>query len=223
MIITSKYCWPWVLVIILWGCQKDPSPVNFQYEYFSTQKNHYIIYDATDIRHDISSDTLYYQLKVVIGETFLDDQQDTAQKVYRYIKTSDTSNWTVKDVWWRKIVDRKAIQYEENTPFVKMVFRPEASKSWDGNAQNEMTAWEYRFEDIHQSKTFNGVSFDSTLVVHQRDFKTLVDYQDAYEIYAKNVGMVKKYYKNLVIENFDSLQISTGNELYLNYVEHGTE
>lgn len=210
-------------IVIFFSCKKEASTTDFHFDYFPTKDGQYIVYDAVEIHHDITSDTSYYQLKVVIGETYLDDEQDTAQKVYRYIRPDANTPWSIKDVWWRKIVGQRGIQYEENIPYIKLVFRPADDKIWDGNALNQQNEWEYYYEDIHVSKTIQGNTFDSTLTVRQRNFETLVDFQNAYEIYANNVGLIKKYYKNLVINNFDSTEISTGDELYLDYVSHGVE
>jgi hypothetical protein len=50
---------------------------------------------------------------------------------------------------------------------------------------------------------------------------TLVSYQNQYEVYAKQIGLVKKYYKDLQISNFDTLDVSQGKELYFSLLEYG--
>ena len=67
----------------------------------------------------------------------------------------------------------------------------------------------------------NGVSFDSTLVVEQEDFFSLIDYRRKYEVYANNVGLIQKYYKNLVINGFDTLNVKSGDELFYNCIGFG--
>ena len=71
--------------------------------------------------------------------------------------------------------------------------------------------------------TSNGQNFTNLLRTKQLDFFSLVDYQKAYEIYAKDIGLVEIYWKDLVINNFDTTDIIRGEEIYWQYLNSGTE
>ena len=106
---------------------------------------------------------------------------------------------------------------------VKLVFAPTSSKQWDINAYNSLTAQFASYDHIHELTTLGANSFDSTVTVIQADFISLVDFKKQREVYAKNVGMIQKYSKDLVIENFDTLHPKSGQEIFYNLVSFGFE
>ena len=67
----------------------------------------------------------------------------------------------------------------------------------------------------------NGISFDSTLKVVQRDVLTAVEYEDCHEIYAKHVGMIYKKFIVLNINLFNILDINEGSELEMRLIDFG--
>jgi hypothetical protein len=79
------------------------------------------------------------------------------------------------------------------------------------------------YRAINKKATIGALSFDSTLVVEQADFSSLIGYERKYEVYAKGVGMVYKYYKDLDIANFDTLNVKKGEELFLTINSYGIE
>ena len=79
------------------------------------------------------------------------------------------------------------------------------------------------YDHIHELTTLGANSFDSTVTVVQSDLISLVDFKKQREVYAKNVGMIQKYSKDLVIENFDTLNPKSGMEIFYNLVSFGFE
>ena len=61
------------------------------------------------------------------------------------------------------------------------------------------------------------------LRVEQEDVLNLVSFRRKYEQYANNVGLVNKYYKDLNIFNFDTLNIQYGTELIYKCIGFGVE
>jgi len=59
------------------------------------------------------------------------------------------------------------------------------------------------------------------LVVEQEDKRNLIEFKRKYEVYANRVGMVKKYYKDLQISNFDTLNIKSGKEIFMTLTNFG--
>jgi hypothetical protein len=76
---------------------------------------------------------------------------------------------------------------------------------------------------MHTPLKVDEYNFDSTVTVIQNNYFTLVDYKRQTETYAKNIGMISKYYKNLKIKNFDTLQVKKGEEWFYTISKFGNE
>jgi hypothetical protein len=215
-----------LLVPFFFSCSKD-KPVVFDQQngYFGLIPGRYVDYNVMEISHaaDQSNphDTLRYQLRTVIGDTITDNEGRVARKYFRFKRNDDSDNWIQTDVWTAIIVDRRAELIEENQRMIKLVFEPTESKEWNLNAFNmngELMAY---YRDIHKSKQIGMMTFDSTLVVEQEDFLSLIDYRRKYEVYAKNVGLIRKYFKDLKINGFDTLKVNSGTELFYECIGFG--
>jgi hypothetical protein len=60
-------------------------------------------------------------------------------------------------------------------------------------------------------------------VVDQENFFSMIDYRRKSEVYAKNVGMISKYYKALKISNFDTVKVKYGKELFYKLINFGIQ
>lgn len=220
-----KYLSLIIALIVLFSCKKDTTKVNLHFDYFGVQKGRYIIYDAREITHlsNSTSDTIDYQLKTVIGDTVIDNSGRTGHKYYRYKRANSSQNWSLSDVWFIILTDNRGELVEENERIIKLVFAPTSNKTWNGNAFNTNEEMEYSYEDIHTSMNINGIQLDSTLKVVQEDVFNLIQWKKKSEIYAKNIGLVKKHFQHLNISNFNITNISTGKELFLEMIQYGYE
>jgi hypothetical protein len=218
------------LTTLMLSCKKDITPEpQFHYDYYSLETGKYVVYEAMEIRHDVQAliqrDTNRFFLKTVIGESITDLEGDTAYKFFRYTKNNISDEWVIKDVWTTKLKNRRAELVEENQRLVKLVFAPTSDKVWDMNAFNADPKQNVRYdiESLHQSRTINTMNFDSTVQVNQQDFFSLVDHRKKFEVYAKGVGLIYKFYKDNDILNFDTLNIRFGREVHYRVIDHGTE
>ena len=108
---------------------------------------------------------------------------------------------------------------EENQRKIRMVFAITLDKTWDVNAFNPEEELEVSYDEI-----FNPYQeFDSTVTVEYEYFFSLVDYRRKYEVYANGVGLIKRSFKDLVINNFDTLDISNGTEVHYELIDYGIE
>ncbi|HRS40022.1 MAG TPA: hypothetical protein P5292_12650, partial [Bacteroidia bacterium] len=64
--------------------------------------------------------------------------------------------------------------------------------TWDGNDMNTLDEELYAYEDYHVSRSVNGMAFDSTLSVLQRDDNNFVERVYGQEIYANGVGLIRR-------------------------------
>ena len=214
-----------ILLLSLVSCKKN-SGVDLHESYFPDVQGHFVIYEAQDIFHDQAanvSDTTNYWLKVLLDEDYIDNEGRLGREYKRFISTDQGATWSLKDVWHSRKDILGVDVVEENHRLRKLVFAPIIDKEWDVNAANTRDELTVYYEDVHVQRSYAGKTMDSTLTVRYQDFFSLVDYNIEYEVYAKDVGLVQLYRKDLIIKNFDTLDIDLGTENFLLYLDHGVE
>ena len=217
-----------MLVVFLQSCKKDQVnaiPIPLNQHFFGLSAGKYVVYDVMEINHDVNAvmkhDTIYYQLKTLIGDTVVDNEGRIARKFYRSKRPDIFSAWVITDLWTTIIHNNKAELVEENQRKVKLIFPISSSKSWNTNQFNAYENEEAYYDFIFQGKTINNLYFDSTLRVEQAKERNLIAYKRKYEEYAANVGMIRKVYKDLSIVNFDTLNVKFGKEIFMDIIEYG--
>lgn len=209
------------------ACKQDKQVVNFGYGYFGLEEGKYVEYDVMEIFHDAdlnpAHDTTRYILKTLIGEEVEDNQGRMANKVFRFKFHPVTGELLDLRVWTAIIDGGRGEQTEENQRVIRLVFAVTNDKEWDINAYNTYDEQEAYYFDLNKEKTFNGFSFDSTVVVEYEDFFSLVDYKRKYDTYANHVGLVQRIDKDLTIANFDTLDIKKGTEVHYSLRGFGVE
>lgn len=218
------------LILLGFGLQscKDKSEApQFHYEYFDLTPGRYVDYDVVEITHDvdltIQHDTSIYQLRTYIGDTIYDNEGRLARKFVRYKRLTNADQWVLTDIWTAIIDGNRAELIEENQRIVKLVFAPTIQKEWNPNAYNIFPEQNWYYDAIHDEKVIGNFTFDSTLVVKEADEHNLVRHELQFDVYAKHVGLVRKYYKDLTISNFDSLNIQKGKELFYTCIGYGVQ
>ena len=227
----SKFVCFSVVFLFLLSCKKEQSSIvlstnDLTTAYFGNISGNYAIYDVTHIIHDEEvdvHDTTYFVYKINIGDTILENSGSLANKYIRYNWNSLTAQWDVLDVWKIKRDNQFGVLIEENQSFVKLHFPIQSDFSWNANRFNNQDSIYYHYRNVHKSISLNGLLFDSTVTVEQENYFTLVDLKRKKEIYAKGVGMISKYYKDLRIKNFDSTKVQRGEEWYFTIKSFGKE
>ena len=214
---------------LLLSCGKGNSNMDMNsYEsYFPMDFGTYVDYEVVEVQHDINaeitSDTSLYYLRTVIGDTITDNTGRLARKFFRKKRNELSDPWVTADVWTALINNNRVEVTEENKRKVWLILPPLNSSSWDQNAFNVDDAIFCAYEGIHENSSINNLNFDSVLRVEQEDVLNLVSFRRKYEQYANNVGLVNKYYKDLNIFNFDTLNIQYGTELIFKCIGFGVE
>lgn len=209
------------------------------YGYAPETLGKYVVYDVdSTVYDDFTKDTMYYKyrIKEKLAEYFVDNQGRTAIKMIRYIKKYKPSvdyesmPWIIKDVWNYTKTKTTLEVVEEDVRFTKLIFPVKADASWNGNANNTIGEWNYKYLYVDNPQTINGVSFDHVLMVEQKDDKgkNVIHRQYYVECYAKNIGLVykeiKDLYSNTVVAGKPvEKRIEKGVTYKLTYVAHGFE
>ncbi len=190
-----------------------------------------IVYD------DFKMDTTYYKyrIKEKLEEIFIDNQGRKAIKLVRYMKkyndmvSYDNMPWVIKDVWNYTKTNTTLEVVEEDVRYTKLIFPVKEAASWNGNAQNSLTEWNYTYDYVDKAEIINGTKFDNVLLVIQKKDKNNVLHREYFiEKYAKNVGLVyreiKDLYSNTVVYGVPVEQrIEKGVIYKLTYFTHGFE
>ena len=216
-----------LMISILTACDKFfniPSPTLHR-SYFPMNSGKFVEYEVMEITHDelasIKSDTSRYLLRCEIRDSFIDNAGRIAWEYVRYKRNNVNQPWQESDLWTVNLSDNKAQIVEENQRFVKLVFPIGPLTVWDANQFNSENKLTCRYSNLHEALNINALSFDSTLRVEQENVRNLLIFRRKYEIYGNKVGLIKKYFKDLNISNFDTLNIRSGKELYLTVTAFG--
>lgn len=215
-----------LLLLLLTGCKKDDADTHLYYEYFPLDAGHYVTYAVREIDIDDQlnvNDTAYYYIKAEIGDTITDNEGRIARRYNRYYTDSLNHPWNLHDIWTSIIEGGRAELVEENQRTIKLVFAPTKYKQWNCNAYSTLDSRDCYYRDIHKPLTVNGIAFDSTLTVEQKDFHSLIDYRREYEQYAAGVGMIYKQVTDFQIQNADMNDVVKGTEIILKVVDYGVE
>ena len=191
------------IILAMTACKKDdPTDPYLGYQYFPNDSGVWVQYIVDSIAYDdqFGNDTFEFQLLERIESKFVDNEGRDAQRIERLKRNSDTANWRIEDVWFANLTANTAEKVEENVRFVKLNFPLKLNKTWDGNNFNTEDAQNYEIAALNEPYTINGMSFDSTVTVLQKDFITVVNEDYAFEVYAKNVGLVHKKYTSTELD-----------------------
>lgn len=225
MVKTWIYLLSFSLTLI--ACKEDANEPFFGHSYYGLEEGNFVEYEVTYITHDENltpqHDTSVYKIKTIVGEIIEDNEGRPARVFYRQIYSEVFQDYQNLDLWTTIIDGGRAELVEENQRKIKLVFAISNNKEWDANAFNTEEELNCYYKDFHLPKSFNGFTFDSTIVVEQEDFLSLINYKRKFETYANGVGLIDLYYKDLRINNFDTLDISKGTERFYKLINYGKE
>ncbi|PKR79960.1 hypothetical protein CW751_12080 [Brumimicrobium salinarum] len=214
-----------MFTIILFASCKSKEKVDFGYDYFPMQEGHFVIYNVMEVFHDVNlspqHDTLRYKLRTEIGEIIIDNSGRQARKYIQSKYHPINDSLLEKRVWTRIIDEGRGEVVEENQRKIRLTFAVKKDRQWDVNAFNILPQNIVHIEDVDKERRFDNLEFESTSKISYEDFFSLVDYRMKYEVYAKGVGLVKRSFKDLSIQNFDTLDIVQGTEIHYDVIQFG--
>ena len=182
--------------------EKTISPDNNRLglEYFPLETGQFRVYDVDEILYSISSfDTLKYQLKESVVSTFENAEDGITYTIHREKRNTDQETWKLDSVWSARKTNSIAVSVENNISFVKMVFPIKNDLRWDGNVLNSLAEKQYVYDMNLEKMTFSEQVFTDLVKVIQSDVEeNIVNRDERYEIYAKEVGLVEKYGMSLM-------------------------
>lgn len=213
-------------MVLGFSCKKEKQePADLGLDYYPVAAGTWVQYSVMEVNHDEAvsiHDTTYYELKEVIESTFIDNQGRPSVRIERYKRDAVTDNWQISDIWYATQTNAGLEKVEEDVRFLRMSYPVRKDREWNGNVYNQQAAWDYFYEDVDVVRSYSGLSFDKTSKINQRFNHNLVEFEHAYEVYAKNIGLVRKYFKDFTIINFDTLHPVLGTEIHQTVVGYGS-
>lgn len=227
-----------VSFILLSACSDDSGGdenLDLGYDYFPVELGSFVEYRADSIWHDQPDpeiegihDTSSYFIREVIESEIEDAEGETSLRIERYKRFSENDPWELTDIWFAKRTAENAERVEENVRLIKLAFPIRETVSWDVNALNTRETWQASFDSLGMERTFGDLIFPNTITVDQREFKSLIDDELAYEIYAEDVGLILRYERDLTTQlNYDlepvAENIRRGHEFKWEIIDYGVE
>lgn len=189
-----------VVILLCISCNNnnDTVPELTGKEYFPTDSGRYWIYDVHEIKYNSDTTDTTYQRKDLIFDAF-EYQNTTIYQLYRFYKSSDVVDWPSQpDSVWSFTTDQNQITLKEsNVEFVRLVFPLSNGVTWNGNSKNTSLRDDYIVSNFKKSYTINTFYFPETATVIEEHSLNLVSKDYRNRIYAKNVGLIYKYYEQL--------------------------
>lgn len=214
-----------LLSVFLIACKKDPEPPSdLGLSYYPAEVGQWVAYDVMEVEHDDpvgKHDTSRYELMERIESTFIDNQGRPSLRIERFKRNNASESWQIADVWYATQTQFGLEKIEEDVRYLRMSYPVKEDREWDGNVYNTDDAWDYFYEGEAMARTYGGLSFDKTVKVNQRSNFNLVEFENAFEVYAEYVGLVKKHYKVFTIQNFDTLHPVLGQESHWEVIGYG--
>ena len=179
-------------------------------DYYPTTIGKYVVYNVdSSIYNSLLQTTVTtkYQIKEKITGTFTDNEGQDALRLERFIKkynplkSYDSIAWTIKEVWMINATNKSIQVVEGNVRFTKLIFPIQQNAGWDGNAKNTIGEWLYTYDYIDKAETIGTKALEKVLLVKQKEYRTLISYQNYNEKYAKGVGLVYREITDILSNN----------------------
>jgi hypothetical protein len=228
-------------IFILYGifslaaCDTEPiegETAEMGYAYFPLDLGNYRIFEVVDIQYTIQNekDSSSYYVKEIVKDSSIDQSGAIAYDMYIYKRRDLSASWDEEPVrvYQVKKSSTNLVIYEENVPYVKLVFPVKSGLSWDGNAFNTYDPLYYIYSDEDLAERGMDLGTEQFIRVVQNDFDDQIVRKDIrYEIYAAGIGLV--FIQKSILEYcqesdcFGEHKIHAGLEFRQTLIDYGKE
>jgi hypothetical protein len=192
-----------ILLLLAIACESDElKPLDIGQDYFPVRTGFYQIYTVNEILYSevADPDTLDYQLKVLVVDSFPNSEGAFTYVLHRSKRTVPSGMWQDFETWSVRANDREVIVNQGNTPYVSLTFPLRAGSSWDGNKLNSEGEDEYTVDTFDEPFTAGGITFEKTAqVTLENEEDVIVLFDRRIDVYARDAGLI---YKQVTLLNF---------------------
>lgn len=148
-----------------------------------------------------------YQVQDRIDAEITDNLGRPSFRIFRYIRKKAGDPWIFNNTFMATPT-RSSIEYiENNLRYVKLKFPIHDGDTWKGNTFINTSSidvdlrylddWDYQYDSVGRPLTINGLTFDQTLIVRERDEFTGQDPSIPGTLYAEKNYSIEKYAKGV--------------------------
>lgn len=218
-----------ILATVLTGCELPEAMVTDRGEaYFPLHIGMYWVYAVDETRYTVSDPpaSIQYELRVEVTDSFSNDNGTVTWVLARSTRDSPDGVWAAAGTWSVIRNEHEVIVREGNTPFVRLAFPLFAGASWDGNRFNTLGNDEYEVSDFNVQATVRDKSFENALSIWQENNGDVIVFLDQrHEMYARDVGLIKKEFRQLHFCTDDACRgqqkVEEGLEYTQELIDHG--
>lgn len=184
-----------IVLLVLWGCGEDDLVRPSDAEYFPLRKGFYQIYAVQNIRYQLMEqvENSVYQLKTEVVDSLVNLEGGYTYTIHRSRRNTDTDPWEFQHVWSVRLTATNVVVYEENVPYIKIVFPATKNRQWDGNALNNLSPDEYVLTTTGKSYQLeNGETVGQYIQIVQEESGDFFNVNEREEFYVRNIGLVHR-------------------------------
>jgi hypothetical protein len=213
----THYLYFFFVLTTLLSCSKNETDsITFAQakDYFPVQIGKSWTYDIDSIKFDIQNDktvkidTLRWQAREVVVDTFKDRTGQTRYKIERYERKRGETTWKIAEILSVALTKDNIIRSEGGFTFIKMPNVLVQGQPWDGNIFNDPSVkieiegellepfakkWSFNILNINKPDKIGDKSFENVLTIEGKtDTKILTDKRYLNEKYALGIGLIYK-------------------------------
>lgn len=174
---------PLLAIVIFSACKRDKVPYygnEFSRGYYPLLVGHYVTYDVDSTIWNSTDGTKrisHSQMRYTVADTFRDAEKRLSYRIDVISRTSDTSTWSISDVYYMTSTASTIETFQNNLRFIRMIFPVTKDAEWTGNSMIDTrdqdlsfyADWHYKYGTPGVPYNNGRASFDNTVTVSEVD------------------------------------------------------
>lgn len=205
------------LIFALASCKKQNEVLETASltDYYPLEVGKYIDYNLDSmiyINFGQKDTVIHYQARDIVDAAITDNIERPSYRVIRYLRQNESQPWQASSSYMVTPTENRLEVIENNLRYIKLMTPVRQDFSWKGNKYIDtystdfdvryLDDWDYVYDSVGYPLTINGLTFDSTVKVFERDEflgqdpsipgTQYAEKNFAFEKYAKGVGLISK-------------------------------
>ena len=159
-----------------------------------------------------------YEIKFENDGFIKDNKGRDLMRIFAYLRKPGSTNWQPINTFGAQENNNGIEWVENNKRFIKLMSPVREGFTWKGNSYLEtgsidsdvsyLADWDYTYAEVGAAKQIGTFNLDNTITVLQKDEsignlsdpKVYSEVNKAWEVYAKDIGLVYKYFEHTVFQ-----------------------
>lgn len=166
------------------------------FSYYPIEPDYFTIYKINEIKYPINgipTEKTYYLKQQITSVSDLNSGIESKNFIIeRFTKPNLDSEWKLDSIWNGNLSINRLIITENNQKKLKLIFPFEKNSVWNVNEYNQLDIKEITYSDKFSDLKLKNFMFNNCIAAVEKADSNLIEKQVLLEIYAPNVGLVKK-------------------------------